>query len=46
MLKHLTERAILKEKSGAIPSSDTVTVVNATNLEPLLANSKANVKVR
>ncbi|GMS89216.1 hypothetical protein PENTCL1PPCAC_11391, partial [Pristionchus entomophagus] len=44
MLKHLTERAILKEKSQGDPSLDTVTVVNATNLEPLLSNSMTNVK--
>lgn len=44
MLKHLTERVILKEKSdGSTVEKETVTVVNATNLEPLL--SKAEVKV-
>ncbi len=46
MLKHLTERVILKEKSdlGKAIDRDTITVVNAANLEPLL--SKAEVKVR
>lgn len=44
MLKHLTERVILKEKKDGVADRDTVTVVNATNLEPLL--SKAEVKVR
>lgn len=43
MLKHLTERVILKEKRNGNCERDTVTVVNATNLEPLLA--KADVKV-
>ncbi|KAK0418691.1 hypothetical protein QR680_013716 [Steinernema hermaphroditum] len=43
MLKHLTERVILKEKGEDVSEKkDTVTVVNATNLEPLL--SKADVK--
>ncbi|KJH46149.1 tetratricopeptide repeat protein [Dictyocaulus viviparus] len=41
MLKHLTERVILKDKC-APAEKDNVTVVNATNLEPLL--SKADVK--
>ncbi|PAV88559.1 hypothetical protein WR25_21848 [Diploscapter pachys] len=41
MLKHLTERVILRDK--AAPSDkDTVAVMNSTNLEPLL--SKADVK--
>lgn len=40
MLKHLTERVILKGKNQNIPhAKDTVTVVNATNLEPILARS-------
>uniref|UniRef100_A0A914DGF5 protein O-GlcNAc transferase n=1 Tax=Acrobeloides nanus TaxID=290746 RepID=A0A914DGF5_9BILA len=43
MLKHLTERVILKEKNeGSAMEKDTVTVVNATDLGPLLA--KAEVK--
>ncbi|VDM41270.1 unnamed protein product [Toxocara canis] len=43
MLKHLTERVILKEKNDTTPlDKDTVTVVNSVNLEPLL--SKADVK--
>ncbi|XGW15493.1 hypothetical protein V3C99_001174 [Haemonchus contortus] len=41
MLKHLTERVILKDKL-APAERDNVAVVNATNLEPLL--SKADVK--
>ncbi|EYC21018.1 hypothetical protein Y032_0020g185 [Ancylostoma ceylanicum] len=41
MLKHLTERVILKDKC-APAEKDNVAVVNATNLEPLL--SKADVK--
>ncbi|VDK52763.1 unnamed protein product [Anisakis simplex] len=45
MLKHLTERVILKEKNDTSPmNKDTVTVVNSVNLEPLL--SKADVKVK
>lgn len=41
MLKHLTERVILKEKNDSIPiSKDTVTVVNSVNLEPLLAKAE------
>lgn len=59
MLKHLTERVVVKEKSEKgdkvfsfsfslfvsykVYSQDNLTVVNATNLEPLL--SKAEVKV-
>lgn len=44
MLKHLTERVILKEKNeGSAMEKDTVTVVNAADLGPLLA--KAEVKV-
>jgi len=44
MLAHLTERVILKEKTNDNdPSKETVTLVNATNLEPLL--SKVDVKV-
>lgn len=43
MLKHLTERAILKEKKDGVVERDTVTVVNAANLEPFL--SKSDVKV-
>ncbi|KAI6172414.1 Protein O-GlcNAc transferase [Aphelenchoides besseyi] len=44
MLKHLTERVILKDRSSNSENSnrDTVTVVNATNLQPLL--DKAEVK--
>uniref|UniRef100_A0A915B7I1 protein O-GlcNAc transferase n=1 Tax=Parascaris univalens TaxID=6257 RepID=A0A915B7I1_PARUN len=43
MLKHLTERVILKEKNDTTPlDKDTITVVNSVNLEPLL--SKADVK--
>lgn len=48
MLKHLTERIILKEKQKSGENEplrrDTVTVVNATNLEPLLAKAEAKVK--
>lgn len=43
MLKHLTERVILKDRNEAAPDKDTITVLNATNLEPLL--SKAEIKV-
>jgi protein O-GlcNAc transferase len=44
MLKHLMERVILKEKSdGSAVEKDTITVMNATDLGPLL--SKAEVKV-
>ncbi|KAI1713615.1 glycosyl transferase family 41 domain-containing protein [Ditylenchus destructor] len=42
MLKHLTERVILKDKSTPRfhgDHKDTVTVVNATNLQPLLDKS-------
>ncbi|MCP9259053.1 hypothetical protein DINM_002031 [Dirofilaria immitis] len=43
MLKHLTERVIVKEKNDPTPiDKETVTVVNSVNLEPLL--SKAEVK--
>jgi len=45
MLAHLTERVILKEKTNDNvndPSKETVTLVNATNLEPFL--SKVDVK--
>jgi protein O-GlcNAc transferase len=44
MLKHLTERVILKDRNSGIntPHRDTITVVNATNLQPLL--DKAEVK--
>jgi protein O-GlcNAc transferase len=44
MLKHLTERVILKDRTSGMstPHRDTVTVVNATNLQPLL--DKAEVK--
>lgn len=45
MLKHLTERIILKEKSDESSRRDTVTVVNATNLKPLLAKADAKVCV-
>lgn len=47
MLKHLTERIILKEKRGENEPTrrDTVTVVNATNLEPLLAKVETKVCV-
>ncbi|CAD6188370.1 unnamed protein product [Caenorhabditis auriculariae] len=41
MLKHLTERVIVREKS-AQSDKDTIAVMNSTNLEPLL--SKADVK--
>ena len=44
MLKHLAERVIVKEKE-ANGSKDTVTVVNATNLEPLLSKA-TDVTVR
>lgn len=43
MLKHLTERVVLKERNEAVPGRDTVTVVNATNLEPLLSCSDVKV---
>lgn len=44
MFPHLTERAILKGKDKPFdPHKDNVTVVNATNLEPIM--SKAEVKV-
>jgi hypothetical protein len=47
MLKHLTERVILKEKGSQgdnfLTDRDTVTVVNATNLEPLLAKAEGKV---
>lgn len=44
MLKHLTERVILKDRNSGPDTThkDTVTVVNATNLQPLL--DKAEVK--
>ncbi|VDN34300.1 unnamed protein product [Gongylonema pulchrum] len=43
MLKHLTERVIVKEKNDRnVLEKETVTVVNSVNLEPLLA--KAEVK--
>lgn len=41
MLKHLTERVIVKDKGGEGENRDTSTVVNATNLGPLL--EKADV---
>ncbi|KRX38013.1 UDP-N-acetylglucosamine-peptide N-acetylglucosaminyltransferase, partial [Trichinella murrelli] len=43
MFPHLSERAILKGKDKPLdPRKDNVTVVNATNLEPIM--SKADVK--
>lgn len=38
MLKHLTERVVLKDRNSGsdTPHRDTVTVINATNLQPLL----------
>uniref|UniRef100_A0A914X6Z0 protein O-GlcNAc transferase n=1 Tax=Plectus sambesii TaxID=2011161 RepID=A0A914X6Z0_9BILA len=41
MLKHLTERVILKEKNSDYSDKDTITVVNAANLEPLLSKAES-----
>ncbi|CAD5222732.1 unnamed protein product [Bursaphelenchus xylophilus] len=48
MLKHLTERVILKEQRNTESAEprDTVTVVNATNLQPLLDKTTARSLVR
>lgn len=44
MLSHLTERVILKDKNSGsdVPHRDNATVVNGTNLQPLL--EKAEIK--
>jgi len=47
MFQHLTERAVLRSKDATTGDQphvkDNVTIVNATNLEPIMA--KADVKV-
>jgi protein O-GlcNAc transferase len=48
MLKHLTERVILKDRNSRTdtPHRDTVTVVNATNLQPLLEKAEVKPMIR
>lgn len=41
MLKHLTERVILKGANQNLPNDkDTITVVNAQNLEPIMSKAE------